>query len=194
MSYQISIIDPVETEPITLSEAKAFMRIDADYDLDDTLIGILISSAREAIEKEINSALAPVGLMISAWNGSCLTLPYQPNPELVEVKKGDGILTDENYTFDRYAGIISINSVAGSPSFFYETNGAVHLNSWGAVAEDNSYSVYYTTGYTTIPAALKHALLIQVDYSYKNQGVEGMGVVSPQALILANKYNRNLAL
>jgi hypothetical protein len=47
---------PPAIEPVTLTLAKLHLRLDADFTLDDTLIGLYISAAREHCERYTNTA------------------------------------------------------------------------------------------------------------------------------------------
>ena len=191
MAYQIDVITPVEVEPVTLEEVKNFMRIDEDYTADDPTIEVMITAARELLEKETGLALAETELLLKGWDGCKIILPYGPNQVLVDVKKGEDI--EENYTFNSYTGSIYINSSGNDTSVFYDFNGLVELDFYPTETSDD-YSVQYTCGYETLPAALKQAIMVQVDYMYKNTGIDGMGVMSPLALLVANKYSKNLIL
>lgn len=51
-TLRLTVTDPAQslTEPIALDEAKTYLRVDSGYTADDTLIGVLISAAREQAE------------------------------------------------------------------------------------------------------------------------------------------------
>lgn len=51
----ITIVTPPESEPVSLSEAKLFLRV--DHNAEDDLIATLISAAREAVEAGCGRAL-----------------------------------------------------------------------------------------------------------------------------------------
>ena len=65
-------------EPITLTEAKAYMKV--DYTNDDTLIeDVLIPSARQMVEKMLNKALITQTLKAYYTTfGKVVDLPYSP--------------------------------------------------------------------------------------------------------------------
>jgi len=56
MSSQYKVITPVSTEPITLSDAKSYLRV--DFTDDDTLIGEIISRSRSLAETWTGRAFA----------------------------------------------------------------------------------------------------------------------------------------
>lgn len=53
--YQLALVTPPATEPLTLAEAKLFLRVDGSTD--DTLISSLITSARIAAEQYMKRSL-----------------------------------------------------------------------------------------------------------------------------------------
>jgi hypothetical protein len=63
---------PPAIEPVTLTLAKLHLRLDADFTLDDTLIGLYISAAREHCERYTNTAF-----YTQTWR---LTLDHFPWP------------------------------------------------------------------------------------------------------------------
>lgn len=77
--------DPV-TEPVTLAQMKAWLRM--DYDEEDALITDLITVGRSAVERYCNISIVPVSLTVTAdWNGEW-ELPYGPVIDDVTVTGG----------------------------------------------------------------------------------------------------------
>jgi uncharacterized phiE125 gp8 family phage protein len=55
--YSIQVVETDTTEPVTLAEAKTWMKV--DYTDDDDLITSMITGAREDIEQELHLKLVP---------------------------------------------------------------------------------------------------------------------------------------
>lgn len=194
MSYQL-IDNETVTEPVTLAEVKAYCRIDADYTSDDEDLELLITASRQRLEQFLNIGLAKRDVTLE-WNGYPVDLPLSPNGDIVSVSDKDGVLTTDKYTSTSYqAKKLWVNDVAGhNINWFYNINGTVEA--WdlvGAVCRD-MYTAVYETGYDDLPAALKQALLAEIDYLFKLRGMPVSDVISPNAAILANGYSRNLIL
>ncbi len=174
-----NIENPV-VEPITLAEAKAFMRIDPDYDFDDTVINTLISANREWLEGELGLSLIPrSGLKYKFTKpccGQCVNtyIPYGPVNEI----SATYITDNQPYTLTN----------AGADDYYpyYKLNNSVNI----------TYSAGDWQG--NFPAGLKLALLMLVATNYENREnfVVGQTVntVTQNAMTMAFKYSRNLYL
>ena len=100
------IITPATTEPVTLSEAKAQLRIDDAFTVDDTYINALISAARDRVESYCNQFFSYAGIQV-LYDGqypSVLDLPY-PSMTVTAISytDADKLLTPINptgYTVD----------------------------------------------------------------------------------------------
>jgi uncharacterized phiE125 gp8 family phage protein len=158
--------DGVITEPVTLTEAKNFCKI--DISTDDDLINLLITAARQMCE-----AYTGVGFVehnaVAVLNNSNgdIYIPYGPMIAInsVENEQGTVLILDTNYT------------LGGNEFKRLKT------------PLQNNITIDYTTGYTTLPDALKTALLNQVYYLYDNRSV-GVDDISPIAKIILNLYKR----
>lgn len=78
---RIEIVEPPESEPVTLDEAKAFARITLDDD--DDIVTSLIVSAREFVENYTNRALIEQTRLVyldlcDMPLGNSITLPFNP--------------------------------------------------------------------------------------------------------------------
>jgi uncharacterized phiE125 gp8 family phage protein len=154
------------TEPVTLTEAKNFCKI--DISTDDDLINLLITAARKMCE-----AYTGVGFVehqaVAVLNNSNgdIYIPYGPMIEIISVEDDAGrvLVLDLDYT------------IGGNEFKRLRTPQA------------NNITIDYITGYTTLPEALKTALLNQVYYLYDNRSV-GVDDISPIAKIILNLYKR----
>lgn len=153
-------------EPITLTEAKNFCKI--DISTDDDLINILITAARQMCE-----AYTGVGFVehnaVAVLNNSNgdIYIPYGPIIAINSVvnEQGTTLVLDLDYT------------IGGNEFKRLRTPLA------------NNITIDYTTGYTTLPEALKTALLNQVYYLYDNRAI-GNDDISPISKIILNLYKR----
>lgn len=198
MSYQIKVITDVATEPVTLPEVKAWCRIDDDYAVSENQLILLMSSARELLEQQTNVGFAERTLELQ-WNGYPIELPFSPTGEILAVKNEAGdILTTSDYKTTSYqAKSIAINSCCDYNrfTFFYGADHTVSL--WDGNFDWNTevfYTCEYKTGYTALPKSLRDAILTQIDYMFKQQGMPDNSIVSDQALALCKNYSRNLIL
>ena len=144
-------------EPVSLSEAKAHMRVDtAD---EDTLISTLIVAARVAAEAEIRRVMISQRwrAFIDAWPADGIELPVQPalSVEMVRAVDGEGVstvLAAEDYAFDIADGTLDlINPIAGT----------------------DHYEVDFTAGYgatgTDVPEPLRQAILMLATHWFEHR-------------------------
>jgi uncharacterized phiE125 gp8 family phage protein len=158
--------DGVITEPVTLTEAKNFCKI--DISTDDDLINVLITAARQMCE-----AYTGVGFVehqaVAVLNNSNgdIYIPYGPiiGINSVENESGTVLTLDSGYT------------LGGNEFKRLRT------------PHQNNITIDYTTGYTTLPEALKTALLNQVYYLYDNRAI-ATDDISPISKIILNLYKR----
>ncbi|NBW21284.1 MAG: hypothetical protein EBR82_76310 [Caulobacteraceae bacterium] len=92
-----------------------------------------------------------------------------------------------------YGPMIAINSVVNDQgtTLVLDTDYTIGGNEFKRLRtpHENNITIDYTTGYTTLPEALKTALLNQVYYLYDNRAV-GTDDISPIAKIILNLYKR----
>lgn len=197
MSFQVKIIEDIEEEPVTLEEVKSFLRIDADYTAEDTVLDLIITSAREKLEAQLNLAFGIKTLEIQ-FTGYEIELPYGPTGDIESIYKlkADGTQEPDPLTEDDYKieGLEYKTLLIGNPdgiTWFYPIAGGAYPETYNNECV-STYNVVYETGFTTLPKGLKHALLIQIQEDYKLQGMESG--ISQAALKMAEKYSRNLVL
>lgn len=176
---RMTLITPPATEPVSLTEAKAHLRVDtAD---DDTLITREISAARQMVEGWIRRAL-----ITQTWKMVLDKAPARfdiPMPPLQEVTKIETI--DEDGT----------TAVVSSTLYFVDlgqgSNGRVQLRGgsfWPQHRGFASFIVTYKCGYgeaAAVPLALKEAILKLVALFYENRDVgESLGIVTNDSGVL----------
>lgn len=183
------------TEPISLTEAKAYLQIDADYASDDNQIMIALTTARKRLESYLNIGLVRREVIVY-WNGKPIELPLSPTGDILEVKKNDEILLPANYTLIKMpANRIAINeaySYAGQ--WFYSIDGYVEYTPTSQSMCTDVYVCRYETGYEELKNDLKQAILAEASHLYNLRGLPITDVVSPNAAILASSYSRNLTI
>jgi len=158
--------DGVIAEPVTLTEAKNFCKI--DISTDDDLINVLITAARQMCEAYTGVGFVEhdVVAVLNNSNGD-IYIPYGPMIAINSVEDDNGrvLVLDLDYT------------LGGNKFKRLRT------------PYNNNITIDYTTGYTTLPDVLKTALLNQVYYLYDNRAV-ATDDISPIAKTLLNLFKR----
>lgn len=153
-------------EPVSLTEAKAQARVEvAD---DDTLIGGLITAARELVEEQTWRALVTQrwDLFFDAWPATdTVELPRPPLRSVVEVEYTDqaGVATvwaSSNYVVDAVSepGRLRLKASASWPNV--------------TLREVNGLRIRFEAGYgaaTATPKIYKQAILLTVAHWYENR-------------------------
>lgn len=157
---QIVQLTQPTTEPITLAEAKEHCRV--THDDEDAYIGVLISAARQWIEKTRSVALGS-----STWQ---MTLPVFPDAAVIRVAcypltavssieyvDTSGVI--QTLSTDRYSVDLSgrVHSVVRKPTATWPST---------RIDTDSGVRINFTAGYETIPPTFKHAVKIIVAHWY----------------------------
>lgn len=166
--YNIRIIDAESIEePVTVDEAKDWMRV--DYEDDNDLIESMIKSARQTLEKFLNLALVDKTVSFDAkttCEEDSIRLPYVEDIEeitITDVDKDEEVVAD-NYKL-RYSGV--------------------------KVNYSGLFGIEYDIEAGEIPEAIKEAIKMEVAERYANRGendkTEGL---SKSALSKASSYQQ----
>lgn len=170
-SFTIQIVTDIATESVSVQEAKDYMRISNDYE--DTLIGELITSARQRLEGFTGRAFGAKTLKVRfEYVDGWVELPYSP-----------------------ITSITSVVNDAGD-TLTYESKGLEVKEVF--CSANNGVIITYVAGYTTLPKALKEAILKEVSTSFENRENyvigEGVSQLSNSAKQLAQRFSRNTLL
>lgn len=145
-------ISPPNTEPISLSETKLFLRVDAEDE--DSLIETLIQSARERLEAHLGVAMITRAMQISALPQSCIRLPRWP------VNSVDSVLID------------------GVSTEQYETNLRARPSSVALTGHpriEDGIDIVFTAGFgpdaSDVPTPLRQAMLLLVSHAFEHRDV-----------------------
>jgi uncharacterized phiE125 gp8 family phage protein len=151
-------------EPISLAEAKAHLRVDADEE--DALIISLIVAARLLIERTLGLALVTQtwSYFLDAWpQACCITLPLTPVQAVnaVTLHDDDGgaaVINASGYTAD----------VLSTPARLL-----LKTAPSAAVRAFNGFEVAFTAGYgddgTDVPQPIRHAILLLVAHWFERR-------------------------
>jgi hypothetical protein len=145
------------TEPVTLGEAKAWLRV--DYSDDDSLITGMIKSARQSIEHFTNRALVVKTVSLNAETPEA---SYDTNPLFVETSYKLKL----PYAKGSVVSLLVLKdwedaTLVNEDDYEVKGNTIYYLNGW--------YGITYTVT-PTVPQALKEAVLMEVAERYNNRG------------------------
>lgn len=154
----------VVTEPVTVAEAKTFLRLTTDSV--DSLISDLITGARVTIEKYLNRSLIPRVLQIECTHDGRfpLELPYGP-----VVQTATDVFSVESVYY-RFGARMAWTDKTTDLNDLFEFN---QLNECALMGNPGQYRIKYTCEALT-GAIFKTAIKQQVTFMYQNRGDESL--------------------
>lgn len=169
-------------EPVSVAEAKAHLRVDADTD--DALITALVAAARQHAEAVTRRALITQTweLVLDGWpSGGEIALPLPPLQSVTSIAytdadAGEHVLDAGDYLVDTAAepGRI-VRTAAGWPSVSLQEAAAIRVR----------FVAGYGDAAADVDEAIRQAILLLVGHWYENrEAVVGTGAV-PKPLPLA---------
>lgn len=170
MLIALSVLAPPSAEPVSLAEAKAFLRL--DHTLDDALVTSLIVSARTWVEQYTRRAVASQTLR-AVWEGeldSPLPIPRPPFTSAVEA----AYRVDAEASEDTFTPSILTH---GEPA-------TLVVSSLPALGEGGYLRLDYTAGYSTTPEPIRTAIMLAVQAAYD----EGLYELPASARALLDPY------
>jgi len=166
-------------EPVSVAEAKAHLRVDTSDD--DTYIGTLITAGREWCEQYLDRTLVN-----TQWVMRFDSFPPDgthdielPRPPMATAGTTTAValtFTYENGTTATYSTAsyrVDRNSTPGAVKTLYGQTWPPHL------MDDNAVSVTWWAGYgaagSSVPAAIRHAILMIVGILYEKRAAAESG-------------------
>lgn len=195
-SYKLDLVSAPAVEPISLAEAKEYIRVDGSDE--DSIISNLIAAARQNTELYTRCAFVsqtwrmfidifPASMSNTWWDGvrdgaACefnsdgsIEVPLAPLQSVIHIKTYDdsdlfNILDGSNYKVSTYSGVTA-------------SNGEINLKkgkSWPSVTRSkNGVEIQFIAGYgdnaSDVPVQIKQAILEEVAFMYENRGGCGNG-------------------
>lgn len=177
----LSLVTGPTTEPVTLDEQKAHMRLDGDDD--DAYVQSCIAAARQWIEGQTHRAIMP-----QTWDynidygwphrAGLHRIDYPINPVAVQASPTIDSIT---YVDDDGA---SQTLAASQYTIVARTNNSyivpAYNVTWPTVRNvPNAITVRFVAGYSTVPEELNRAVMILAGYYYE---IRETGVKAPESV------------
>lgn len=161
----LKLITGPASEPVSLAEAKAQLRVDASDD--DLLITSLVSAAREHVEMVTRRALFTQTweVRFDAWPATPFRLPLAPLQSVASIKYLDEAGSEFTVATSVYG--VDINSEPGR--VYLKPN-----QNWPSAAlyPYEAVRIQFVAGWSTtaaVPATIRAALLLAVGHLYENR-------------------------
>lgn len=178
------LITAPASEPITLAEAKAQLRV--TIIAEDTLISSLIIAARDLCERETGRALIAQTWELSLDNFSNeMLLGRAPVASITSVKYTDvngaeQTLASTEYVLDNASDSFARVVIAANKSWPDIYNGI------------NNVRIRYVAGYASsaaVPQALKQWMLLQISHWFRNRESVNAGNITSKLAFVDNLLN-----
>ena len=171
---------PPAVEPVSVSEAKAHLRVDISDD--DSYISTLITAAREWCEQYLDRTL-----INTQWTMRLDSFPYEielPRPPIAT----SGTTTAVSLTYTLGDDSTATLSTTAYRVDRHSTPGVVRqlrAGTWPANLDDyNAVAVTWWAGYgasgASVPAAIRHAILMLVGHWYESRSSVLTGSISKE--------------
>jgi len=176
MWYPATVMQPPEAEPVTLDEVKAQLRI--TFDDDDALLGRLITAARDHVEKYCGTTLATqtIALRCDGFHDFA-RLPVAPVQSVASVKYIDTDGQENTLPTDTYE--LRADGLEASIARRYGQH-------WPAIQRGSRITVTAVAGYSSVPPAVRHAMLLFIAEAYENRENAPQGGWSAMDSLLSN--------
>lgn len=172
IDIKVETADVVVEEPVSLEDAKIFLKI--GFDDDNTLIQRLITASRELLENQLNLSIVKKNVQLLFSHDGCNLYPlaFGPIGTITEAKFSYNYPDDLTITTDNYKIVgLEFKSFKGSAGY---------------------WTLTYDAGYTDTPQAICQGILKQVAWMYENRGdMTSVGTINPDVLYLLSAYNKN---
>lgn len=183
-TYKPSVLKNVllsapSTEPLSLADAKTWLRI--EHTADDALITDLITASRETLERELALHISVQSIQ-AEFVGEALShpLPYGPHGALSSVKKIDLDGTETALTED--------------VDFYMKGLEYKQIRLVSALSTNKSLELTVISGYTTTPGWAITALkrMVADNYEHRESTAAGLVKIPSDVLQTVSRFNRRM--
>ena len=159
MRWSIEIQSAPSSNAVSAVEAKTHLRV--SHSSDDTYIGNLIKAAEAMVETYTNRRLVAgtYDLKLDEW-GKGIKLPYSPVSSITHIKYYDTDNSQQTWADTNY-----FYSVKEEPTYIEYINDPPSLYDYRV----DLIEVRFVVGYSTVPEALRQAILLLVGDMYENR-------------------------
>jgi len=200
MNYKITT--QVQTEPISLEQARDHLRLDTygspEIHEDDALVSVLITAAREWTEQYLRRALALQTVTAVYDRFPCLPiqLPFAParsvdNIVYIDTSGNQQTLSTSVYSFNSYTNEIWLKYNQAYPSTRNEPNAVTVTYTAGHTSEDES------PNNNPMPKAIYQAMLLTIGHLYEHREAVDLNNFSDLPMgvtILLQPYSQGLGV
>lgn len=164
-----SLLTPPATEPLSLADAKAFLRIDHDHD--DAIISALIASARGQVE-----ALTRSALMTQVWR---LVLDAWPCEGRITPRFGPLRAVNAARVYDAAGHASSIDTgrfvVDAASGVIVSPGWSLPVPGRARAGIELDIAIGFGPTAADVPDVLRHAIRVLVAHWYDNRGLAAIG-------------------
>lgn len=179
MWYPSAVTVPPASEPITLAEAKAHLRVDASAD--DTLITRLVTVSRSFVEDYCASRFATQTVVMKCDGFDDLArMPEAPIQSVTSVTYVDTAGATQTLSTDVYE-LRADGLEAAIVTKYGKT--------WPIIRPGSRVTVTAVVGTATTPPPVKHAMLLHLAFSYERREGGKTTELDAMAALLSN-YRR----
>lgn len=203
LRQSIALVTPPASEPITLSEAKAWAKIDGSDD--DAQVTALISAARMAAEEYLRRSLVTQTWKLTLdlccardvwWDGVIegpISALHGGLPNSLPLPKGPAQSITSVVTYD----LSNAATTYGASNYRVDASGDRLVLNYGAIWPSNmrpqsAIEITYVAGYgapSSVPQPIKSGMLIHVASLYEQRGnCEDAMDIPPGAKMLYGNY------
>tara|TARA_R110000850_G_scaffold60236_6_gene138477 strand:- start:75 stop:752 length:678 start_codon:yes stop_codon:yes gene_type:complete len=188
------IITPSALEPVTLAEAKSFLRVDTTAD--DAYITDLITASREAIENALRRTLLTTTVKLTkpyfpsgnfqlenvdSAIGSSFSSIYEAEGQFYDIGASEIYLpfgTVQSVSSVKYTDDAQVETIFGSSNYFLNKEEKLTLSDghgWIGNGNIAFIEIEYVTGWETVselPKVIKNAVLVLLASMYNSRGCD----------------------
>lgn len=170
----VKVITDLTEEPLSLEDAKKWMRV--EYDSDDTLIEALIKSSRMLLESYTGLSFGTKEIEAVLDITKEVTVPYSPLQTMTSVYKRD----DNEW-------VLSVEN-----EDYWIINDTIKVNFPGL------YKLTYEAGYEELPEPLLTDIKVILSWQYENRGIKfnesGTALTYPFLNLLNARYYKQIVI